>query len=127
MLILHNGLWELACEFCPANNAKIQACIKSIGNHVRKSYFAQDNSVNYSFWNFHVCLSLHQIFLNFDTLYSIFHILTQLIQISCLVKIFDPVNSNIVLRARPQANFLVPFSNTFPAQKNFQMVLNFFG
>ena len=34
-------------------------------------------------WSSRVCLGLHQIFRNFDILYSILHILTQLIQISC--------------------------------------------
>ena len=40
LVLLHNGLWELACEFHLVINAKIQACIKSIGNHEKKSYSA---------------------------------------------------------------------------------------
>ena len=40
MLLLQNGLWELVCEFRPVINAKIQACIKSIGNHAKKTYLA---------------------------------------------------------------------------------------
>ena len=47
-------------------NAKIQTCIKLIGNHAKKS-------------------CLYQIFQNFESLYNIHHILTQVIQTSFLV------------------------------------------
>ena len=52
------------------------------------------------------CLSVYQIFQNFESLYNILHILTQLIQTSCLVTHFCA-----------QAVFKVPFSNTFPTHK----------
>ena len=32
------------CEFCPVINAKIEACIKSIGNHAKKSYLALETA-----------------------------------------------------------------------------------
>ena len=38
LLLLQNGLWELACKFYVLINAKIQTYIKSIGNHAKKSY-----------------------------------------------------------------------------------------
>ena len=40
LLLLQNGIWELACEFSHVINSKMQACIKSIGNHAKKSYSA---------------------------------------------------------------------------------------
>ena len=36
--------------------------IKSIGNHAKKSYLAEENSVKSSFWTSRVCLDLHQVF-----------------------------------------------------------------
>ena len=77
----------------------MQACIKEI-------VFGLANSVKSSFWSSRVCFSLHQIFRNFDILYSIVHILIQSIQISCLVTYVCA-----------QAVFKVPFSYTFPVQK----------
>ena len=53
-----------------------------------------------------VCLSVHQIFQNFESFYKILHTLTQLIQTACLVTHFCA-----------QAVFKVPFSNTFPTHK----------
>ena len=53
-----------------------------------------------------VCLSVYQIFQNFESLYNILHILTQVIQTSCLVTNFCA-----------QAVFKVPVSNTFPTHK----------
>ena len=38
LLLLQNGLWELACKFHVLTNAKIQTCIKFIGNRAKKSY-----------------------------------------------------------------------------------------
>ena len=108
MLLLQNGLWELACKFCPVHNQckNLSMHIKSIGNHAKKMYFAQDNSVKCCFWSSHVCLGVHQIVQNFDSLYNILHILIQLIQISFLVTYFCA-----------QAVVEVLFSNTFPTQK----------
>ena len=40
LLLLQNGLWEFVCEFRPVINSKMQAYIKSIGNHAKKSYSA---------------------------------------------------------------------------------------
>ena len=40
LLVLLNGLWELAFEFLPVINAKIQACIKTIDKHAKKLYLA---------------------------------------------------------------------------------------
>ena len=37
LLLLQNGLWEFACKFHVLINAKIQTCIKLIGNHAKKS------------------------------------------------------------------------------------------
>ena len=37
LLLLQNSLWELACKFHVLINAKIQTCIKLIGNHAKKS------------------------------------------------------------------------------------------
>lgn len=73
MLLLHNDFWELSCEFCTAINANIQlACIKFIDNHAKKmsltkfSYLSSSDRVGVT---------------NFDSLYSILHILTQLSRI----------------------------------------------
>ena len=41
MSLQQNGLWELpSYKFPPVINTKTQACIKSIGNHAKKSYLA---------------------------------------------------------------------------------------
>ena len=53
-----------------------------------------------------VCLSMNQIFQNFESLYNILHILTQVIRTSCLVTHFCA-----------QAVLKVPLSNTFPTHK----------
>ena len=53
-----------------------------------------------------VCLSVYQMFQNFESLYNILHILTQVIQTSCLVTHFYA-----------QAVFKVPVNNTFPTHK----------
>ena len=49
---------------------------------------------------------MYQIFQNFESLYNILHILTEVIQTSCLVTHFCA-----------QAVFKVPVSNTFPTPK----------
>ena len=58
---------------------------------------------------------MHQIYQNFESLYNILHILTQLIQTSCLVNYFGM-----------QVFFKVPFTNTFRTQKNNIVPKNFF-
>ena len=57
---------------------------------------------------------MDQIFQNFEILYNILHILTQVIQTSCLVTHFCA-----------QAVFKVPVSNTFPIHKTilFEIIL----
>ena len=57
---------------------------------------------------------MYQIFQNFESLYNILHILTQVIQTSCLVTHFCA-----------QAVFNVPVSNTFPTHKTiyFEIIL----
>ena len=59
-----------------------------------------------SFLSSRVCLSVPQIFQNFESSYNILNILTQLIQTSCLVTQFCA-----------QTVFKLPFSNTFPTHK----------
>ena len=88
-------------------NAKIQTCIKLIGNHAKKSCLGQESDKKSSFLSSRVCLScVYQIFQNFEGLYNILHILTQVIQTSCLLTHFCA-----------QAVFKVPVSNTFPTHK----------
>ena len=99
-------LWELACKFNVLINAKIQTCIKLIGNHAKKSCLGQESDKKSSFLSSRVRLSVHQIFQNFERLYNILHILTQAIQTSCLVPDFCA-----------QAVFKVPVSNTFSTHK----------
>ena len=99
-------LWELAFKFHVLINAKIQACIKLIGNHAKKSCLGQESGKKSSFLSSRVCLSIYQIFQNFGSLYKILHILTQLIQTSCLVTHFCA-----------QAVFKVPVNNTLPTHK----------
>ena len=99
-------LWELACKFHVLINAKIQTCIKLIGNHAKKSCLGKESDKKSSFLSSRVCLSVYQIFQNFESLYNIIHILTQVIQTSCLVTHFCA-----------QAVFKVPVSNTFPTYK----------
>ncbi len=37
LCVIKDDLWELACEFSIVIYANIQACIKLIGNHAKKS------------------------------------------------------------------------------------------
>ena len=81
-------------------------CIKLIGNHAKKSCFGWESDEIFSFLSSRVCLSVHQIFQNFESFYNKPHTLTQLIQTACLVTHFCA-----------QAVFKVPFSNTFPTHE----------
>ena len=76
LLLLQNGLWELACKFHVLINAKIQTCIKLIGNRAKKSCLDQESDKKSSFLSSRVCLSVYQVFQNFESLYNILHILT---------------------------------------------------
>ena len=87
-------------------NAKIQACINLIGNHANKSCLGKESSKKSSFLSSRVHFSMYQIFQNFESLYNILHILTQVDQTSCLVTHFCA-----------QAVFKVPVNNTFPTHK----------
>ena len=75
--------------------------------HAEANARAQRTGFFVSFLSSRVCLSVYQIFQNFASLYNILHILTQVIQTSCLVTHFCA-----------QAVFKVPVNNTFPIQKN---------
>ena len=99
-------LWELACKFHVLINAKIQTCIKFIGNHTKKVVFGLGKRQKSSFLSSRVCFSAHQTFQNFESLYNTLHILTQVIQTSCLVTHFCA-----------QAVFKVPVNNTFPTRR----------
>ena len=56
-----------------------------------------------SFWSSRVCFNAHQIFQNFESLYNIVHILTQLIQTSrlvthfCVQAVFKSINQKLYL------------------------------
>ena len=56
---------------------------------------------------------MYQIFQNFESLYNILHILTQVIQTSCLVTHFCA-----------QVVFKVPVNNTFPTKKKTDLIRN---
>ena len=58
----------------------------------------------------HVSLSVYQIFQNFESLYNILHIFTQVIQTLCLVTRFCV-----------EAISRVPVSNTFPTHKTIRI------
>ena len=82
----------ISLQFLPCNSS-IQACTKSVGNHAKKSYLASEDRVKFSALAFaSACAKFYETYMH-DSLYSILHILTQLIQI------FNIVFSDLLLCA----------------------------